>query len=250
MAVAASTATGELLLAYQIAANGDDIYLTRDGQICWRTSDNGGATWSSPTCNWEGPIFTRQARAETYGLTATYDRHSNTFLVGYAVKPTGSVSYDMRVLTIPTQTSLVKYVTSSSLGVPSVHAPALACRSDIECVAAFQRDDAWGTLGTVTFRVDSVTGAVTNVGTVEGSTILIFDTPSIVHLPDDDTYRLAYAVDSAAIYTYKKPAGGGAWTGTGDVFNDSKAFVSSPIMTVVPDGRGQHFPHAWFIRYW
>ncbi len=158
-------------MAYQLAADTDALYQTRQGQICWRTSEDGGATWSPQVCEWDGVFAPEAAWAGTFGLTATYDRRTQTFLVGYVENGDKRRDYDVVVLTIPAQNSAVAAVTRSKLGVSSVHAPALACRSDLECVAAFQRTDAFGTLGTVTFQIDAVSGEVTSIGTVEGSTI-------------------------------------------------------------------------------
>jgi hypothetical protein len=98
--------------------------------------------------------------------------------------------------------------------------------------------------------IDPATGNAFVGLVVEDSGIRIYDTPAVVYIPGEAAFRMAYAVDSAAIYSYRRPATGGPWSGTGDIFNDTTANVSSPVLTVVPDQERRSFVHAWFVRYW
>jgi hypothetical protein len=71
-----------------------------------------------------------------------------------------------------------------------------------------------------------------------------------IHVPDDNTFRLAYTLNNSAIYSYKMHAlTGTSWAGTGDIYNNPDGYVSSVTLTARQVASGATQPYAWFIKY-
>lgn len=240
------TASGaELLLAYQKVAAGNTIYSSTRGQICYRKSVNNGVSWSFETCP-------ATAFATTYGLAAAWDAYSNAFVIGFSQTSPGH-TFELAALTVPATGSATPSVVSF-LGVASPHGPGIACggvATSSNCLFAYETADTSGLLGYTRVSINPTTGAATK-GTVFSQGWLIYDTPSVIYVPQDTTFRLAYTVASAAIYSYKMHAvTGTSWTGTGDIFNNASAHVSTVVLAARLGADGSSiFPYGWFIKYW
>lgn len=233
--------SSELMLAYQKVPSGSTVYSTLNGQICYRLSSNEGITWSGEVCP-------TGALATNYGLTASYDWHSSSFVISFVQHAPPSRVFEIGILAVPTSDS-GGTPTLSFLGLSSPHGPGIACGGFINssnCMLAYQAANSFGNLVWTKVTVQPYSRVAT-AGPVSTSGWAIYDTPSVIHVPADDSFRLAYAVNSSAIYSYKMPAvNGTSWAGTGDVYNVNGAQVSSPILYPHPSGDA----YAWFIKYW
>ncbi len=232
--------SSELLLAYQKVPAGFHVYQSLKGQICYRLSQNEGITWGSEVCP-------PGALATAYGLTASYDWYSSSFVIAFTQNDPPGVVYEVGILAVPT-TGSGGSPRVSFIGVKSPHGPGIACGGYLggsNCMLAFQSTNSVGNLAWTKVAIDPSTRTAT-AGPVSTSAYNIYDTPSVIHDNTDNTFRLAYAVNSSAIYTYKMDAvAGTSWIGTGDVYNVPGTMVSSPVLYPHPTGA-----YAWFIKYW
>jgi hypothetical protein len=234
----------ELLMVYQKVIAGNTIYSSDSGQICYRRSLNNGVTWSLETC----PVG---AIANTYGLTAAWDWYSNSYVITYTQHAPPAHNFEIVVLTVPVTGSSTPS-TATWMGVSSPHGPGIACGGLINgsnCLVAYQTADANGVLGWFTANIAPATGVATR-GATSSQGLLIYDTPSVVYGPSGDSFSLAYTVANSAIYSYTMPILGTSWTGTGDIFNNSLAHVSTVVLNVRQPASGSASQYGWFIKYW
>ena len=233
----------QILLAYQKVPSGSTVYNTLNGQICYRTSTNEGVTWSLETCP-SGAIAT------TYGLTASWDSFSGAFVIAFSQHAPPTRVFEIGILAVPPAGSAGS-PTVSFQGISSPHGPGIACggsTTSSNCMVTYQRGDSTGGLGWTKVSVSS--SLVATHGAVSSQGLAVFDTPSVIHVPSDNTFRMAYAVNSSAIYSYKMDAlTGTSWAGTGDIFNNSAAQVSSPVL-YTRDSGGVINVYGWFLKYW
>ena len=194
-------------------------------------------------------------------MIATYDYVSNRFLVTYSGQ-----DFVMRVMSISLAGSVYPIFVpggptqySWGIGIKSPHAPAVACNGSYggtasgECILTYQTADANSTVGWSKFHMDTLSNKpVVDSTWVQG--IWVYDTPSVVADTQFGIYRLAYTSFGSAIYSYSMPFDTGTtWTGTGDIFNNSSNFVSSPALSIRPgpvNFGDDNRTHAWFVKYW
>ncbi len=243
IAVTSNWATGTILIAYfkrhtAPLCNGlpCTIYQTAQAMVCYRLSTNGGTVWGSETCGSDYSV--------AYGLTATYDSRSASFLVAWT-----SSTWGVKVLRIPTVTGQPA-ASITSLPVSSPHAPSIACSGNTagECVLAYQTADSAGILGYLKVHVNTAGSIVINSSHALG--YQLYDTPGIVYDDDYASYRLAFTQRGAAIYTLKMALGTSSWSISGDVFNNDSSYVSTGILNTRTIGAFTSRPYSWFVKYW
>jgi hypothetical protein len=236
----------ELLIAYQKVFAGNTIYNSDAGQICYRRSLTNGATWSGETCP-------SGAFANTYGLSAAWDWYTNSYIITFtqhAPLATPARNFEIAVLTVPvTGSSTPSTITFT--GVSSPHGAGIACGGVINgsnCLIVHETADAFGVLGWFKVNFNPSTGVGTR-GPTSTQGLFVYDTPSVIYVPNGDTFRLAYTVANSAIYSYTMANFGTSWAGTGDIFNNSSAHVSTVVLNARQAGSNVA-PYGWFIKYW
>jgi hypothetical protein len=79
-----------------------------------------------------------------------------------------------------------------------------------------------------------------------------YDTPSVVYNPSGNEFVLALSSKNDAAFGYTMPASGSAWTGVGDIWNDSASYISSVVLGVRlnpganPTG---DYTQAWWVNF-
>jgi hypothetical protein len=236
----ASSTPAELLIAYQ-KPTGGTVYTSDLGQICYRRSLNNGLTWPPPE------VCPTGATPNTYGMTAAWDSFSNSFLIAY------TQNFNMNVLAIPaTGSSMPTKVTS--IGIPSPHGPGIACGASptgSNCLLIYETSDLNAVLGWTKLNINPTTG-VASKGPTFSQGFFVYDTPSVIYIPAGDTFRLAITQGNSAIYSFSMPATSGTtWTGTGDVYNNQGAHISTGVLAARLAFNGTDVsPYGWFIKYW
>lgn len=237
-----------ILLAYQRYTSPQPILYDAAnavGEICYRRSSNGvsglGAEVCPTFCNGFGcfPVTTVY-----FGLTAAYDPYSNSYIIGYIAND----SMQMAFLVVPSETNTTTPTARTVVSGASYHAPSVACDgSATGCKVVYESGSNQGTVSWLNVGVSPATGVVT-VASSYTTGLLAFDTPGVTYWASDGSFRVAYASDNDAIYTYKIVAN--SITGTGDAFNDATQFVSSPVPQARVFGSGATKLYTWFLKYW
>lgn len=241
VAITSKPGTTKVLLAYPKLNTSDPacssvpctVYQTDRAFICYRTSLNNGVSWSSETCSSE---VTR-----TFGVTATYDAYTDNFLIGWS-----SYDWALKVLRINATSGASAL---NSLAVTSTRAPSIACSGLAECVLTYQTIDNIAVVGYLKFHLHPTTNAIIVDGSYSVGYVA-YDTPSVIYDRDYSLYRMLNTQGSSAIYSYTMPYLGTIWTGSGDVFNNSSAFVSSGVLTTRAVHGALTQAYAFFVRYW
>jgi hypothetical protein len=235
MAGGVSRGVTNLTMVYERSVTGILYNSTDDGNICYRQSTNGGVNWMAEVCTGVSTGY--------FGLTATYDRFSDSILVGYVANDNMQIG----VVAIPAPGNVTTPIAATIFTASSWHAPSIACAGVAGgCKVAFESATNIGQLSWLNISVSHATGlAVVDSSYMSGW--VTFDTPSIAYNPGDGTFLLAYTANSEAIYTYKMT--GNSLVGSGDAFNNTNAYVSSPAVNVVAR-LSAYTPSAWFLKYW
>ncbi|MBL0220891.1 MAG: hypothetical protein IPQ07_44350 [Myxococcales bacterium] len=230
-----SSVVPETMVVYERSIGGS-YYTNENGTICYRRSTNHGFTFSTETCL--TAEYTRQ-----YGLTVTYDGWSDSFLIGY-------LRNDNRVMiiTVPaTGSSTLPFTTL--LAASSYYAPSIACVGlPGGCIIAYSGIDANSVL-TWTWGGVGASGQFA-VSTTYTQGIVLMDTPSIVWVGTDSTFRLAQTSANNAIYSYKLPPGTNTWVGTGDIYNSPLSQISTGVLGTRNFSPDPFRPEAWFLKFW
>lgn len=239
----------ELLMAYLSNSPSQSPYVDDRAVVCFRRSTDGGVVWFGETCT---GVPTR-----AYGLSATYDFHSQSFLIGVTWNGSSATSdpneWKIYVLTVPRNGASSPPIAGAYLnGITSPHPPSLACGNvdfSGDCIAVFAAS-ATGYLSWVHFTV-STTGAisVTSLVSTQAGAATPFDMPSAIFYSTDLTYRVAITQAGARAYSYKMPYNGTSWTGTGDIYNTNVDHISTVTLGTRPPNGYLGGVYAWFLKY-
>ena len=243
MATKPPAASGsEILLAY-LKPLPKGLYTSDQGVIRYRRSLDDGISYNGETCTGHN--------SNVYGLTATYDEISDSFIIAFTQDAPPAHKYEMAVLTLPATGSKAQGAVTF-LGVSSPHGPGIACGGsprESNCLLAYETADTTGVLGWLMLNINADTGAAA-VTSSHAQGEVLFDSPSVIFAPEDSTFRLVTANSSSAIYSYSLPAlSGTSWSGTGDVYNNGSASISSGVLSTRLVS-GSWRTSGWFIKHW
>jgi hypothetical protein len=251
VAMASTTVSGsgpptDTIIAYQKFV-GSNLYSSMDGQICWRHSSNGGATWGLEECLSPGgnPFTTT-----TFVLTAAYDPYSNSFLLGYVKDLFGTAWHRVHITRVPAtgnSNPIFTYTLSASSG----HAPSISCTGAAQgCLALYESANGNGSVAGTFFGVldNNVIHTIQVTSSVTWS-LPAFDTPGLTYNAADDTFRMALSENGTAVYSYKLDRSDPTltWYGTGDIWNSQTNHVSTAVMLRRENGFRLE---SWFVKYW
>ncbi len=232
-------AQAELLMAYlgSVTTAPSALYTFNYGALCYRRSLDGGLTWQGEVCT---GIY-----SNGYGVTATYDYYSNSFLVGIVTQ----ANWKTGVVRIPVSGDAGSLVVSEFNNITE-YPPSVACSNanfSGDCLAAF--GSASGGFSWLKFIVASSGVATVQSGPYGGSVAIPFDTPSVVFNPTDQTYHAAVTQAGSAVYSYSMPWNGTAWTGTGDMYNNPSAHISTAVLAHRTPSGSLGGLYGWFVKF-
>jgi hypothetical protein len=229
------------------------LYENSNGTLCYRRSGDGGYSYGTETCL---PSTGGNNVTNVYGLTAGYDPRTNNYLI--AIVQEGTTIYREIIIWVIAASGSNTNTKATRLGRSAGHPPSIACTglavtngaAADGCWLAYEGVDGNGSLTGLKIQVNN-NGTVSQYGGPYVWGLPLYDTPSMVYQASDNTFRLAYTDDSAAIFSYKMVGGTLQWQGTGDIYNNALSFVTTAVLGLrywssTPSVYKQY---AWFIRY-